>query len=64
MKGSPNRNSIQISDLTKAVLLDIMKFRETLDDVVLRAALTQAKRSDIVTANIRRALDEQKSRRY
>ena len=64
MKARPNRNSMQVSDLTKAVLLDISKHRETFNDTILRSALTQAKRSDIMTDNIRRAIDEQKSRRY
>jgi len=55
---------MQVSDLTKAVLLDIAKHRETFNDTILRSALTQAKRSDIMTDNIRRAIDEQKGRRY
>ena len=59
-----HRNMIALKDLTKAVLRDIQKHNEPIDEVVLRCALTQAKRSGIMTDNIRRALDEKELRGY
>ena len=53
---------IAIKYLTKTVLKDIQRHNESIDEVILRAALTQAKRSGIITDNIRRALDEKKLR--
>ena len=55
---------IALKDLTRAVLKDIQKHNEPIDELIMRCALTQAKRSGIMTDNIRRALDEKEARGY
>jgi len=63
MKDDSKSTHIRVKPLTIRVLNDIKKHWETYDDVIMRCALTQAKRSDIIKDSIQEALDEQERRR-
>lgn len=62
MKEDSKSTHIRVKPLTIRVLNELKKHWESYDDVIMRCALTQAKRSGIIKDATQEALDEQQQR--
>ena len=56
-----DKHHIVIADNTYDALCDIVKYRETMNDVILELLLTYSKVHHVDTENIRRALNGRKA---